>query len=430
MGGAGILPAASHSGMGGAGILPAASHNGTGGAGILPAAAHNGTGGAGILPAAAHNGTGGAGILPAASHNGTGGAGILPAATAGLCRYFSNANLNAIGLSGSMNMPTRRFPPVAAKRARAAHLAPGCAHLKCGPLSVALGRPSPQFVRPVSRRLSGPRRYPLIASLLAAFLLLPAGCQNKGDGEKRFALQPPRSAQDEMLRAVETNDPDVRRKSLARVSKSRSHDQDWAIEGYVAIALLESDSQSRSVALRGLDRTTDPRASETALKILNHKDYPPEQVTPPDGLVRADSLRLLADHVRAGHIPAGATDAVREAFIRHLRGDTHREARQASARGLAGCRHADALTALIGGLEDADFAVVYECENSLKILTGQALPPDAAAWREWASAHPADAFAEARDPAPPPNNAQARMEKMAHEFRLINEWLWPAEKKK
>jgi hypothetical protein len=40
------------------------------------------------------------------------------------------------------------------------------------------------------------------------------------------------------------------------------------------------------VALRALARTGDPRAVETALKILNYQSYPPQEVWPPVPLVR------------------------------------------------------------------------------------------------------------------------------------------------
>ena len=80
---------------------------------------------------------------------------------------------------------------------------------------------------------------------------------------------------------------------LPRWPTARNTTRRWAIKGFIAISLLESDPQTRCVAVRGLGRTGDPRAVDTCLKILNHRAYPAAEVYPPDDLCRWDATDAL-----------------------------------------------------------------------------------------------------------------------------------------
>ena len=106
-----------------------------------------------------------------------------------------------------------------------------------------------------------------------------------------------------------------RRDAVAEISKSKDYDREWAIKGFVAIALLESDEQTRCVAIRALARTGDPRATETTLTILNVDEYKPEEVWPPTALVRWDACVALADLSAAGQVPAEQRERVRETLM-------------------------------------------------------------------------------------------------------------------
>ena len=238
-----------------------------------------------------------------------------------------------------------------------------------------------------------------------------------------------RTPQQYMIVAVSSEDPDARRDAVARVSKSKKYGEEWAIKGFVAIACLESDAQTRCVAIRALGRTEDPRAVETMLKILNHEDYPPQEVWPPVALVRWDATEVLADLAAAGRIPVEQTERVRETFLDHLKGDPDRHARLAAARGLGYCPTEDVVQALIGGLRDEDFAVVHQCEDSLVRLTGRTHDSDMLGWEDWLEANRDDPFAHAGEVPesrrPPYTN---RWEKFAYDTKDLARFLWPGAK--
>lgn len=229
-----------------------------------------------------------------------------------------------------------------------------------------------------------------------------------------------------MLVAVSSEDPDARRDAVARVSKSKEYDREWAVKGFVAIALLESDAQTRCVAIRALGRTSDPRAAETMLKILNYRDYRPEEVWPPTAIVRWDATQVLASLSERDAIPEEMRDAVCETLLDRLRLDADRHARLAAARGLGHYPRLEAVEALIAGLEDEDFAVVHECEVALVKLTGYTHDGNALAWQDWLDEHRDAPFAkrghvpESRQP--PYTN---RWEKVSYRTKDLLKFLWP-----
>jgi hypothetical protein len=276
------------------------------------------------------------------------------------------------------------------------------------------------------------------AGLLAGLVLLAsvAGCSNNEasvdaslDRAFKKLFEPRRTPQQYMVLAVSSEDADVRRDAVAKISESKLYDREWAVKGFIAIALLESEEQTRCVAIRALARTSDPRAFQTMLKILNHRDHPPEEVWPPTDLVRWDATLALAVLSEKDAILEEQRDAVQAALIERLRRDSNRHARIAAARGL-GCYLDEAvIEALIAGLRDEDFTVAHECENSLVKLTGRTHNTDVLAWEEWFDEHRDRAFAHAGEIPPerqlPYDN---RWEKSWWETKELVRWLWPGEK--
>jgi len=269
-------------------------------------------------------------------------------------------------------------------------------------------------------------------TILALFPLV--GCQEgsietKLDQGFKQLFQPRKTPQQYMLVAVSSEDPDLRRDAVARISKSKDYHREWAIKGFVAIALLDSDPQTRCVAIRALARTGDPRATETALKILNYRDYPPQEVWPPVALVRWDATLTLADLSAAGHVPEQQRQQVYKTLLDRLRLDADRHVRIAAARGLACYPTVETVRALIAGLRDEDFAVAHQCEESLVKLTGRTHDTDAAAWEQWLAQNQNDVFAHAgqipESRRPPYRN---RWEKAAYDTADLIRWLWPGAK--
>lgn len=234
-----------------------------------------------------------------------------------------------------------------------------------------------------------------------------------------------------MLVAVTEEDPDLRRDAVSRIAQSKQNGKEWAIKGYSTIALLETNSQTRCVAIRALARTGDPRAAEVLLKILNYADQPPEEVRPPDDLCRWDATLGLAGLSAAGQVPAEARDAARDALLNVLKGDTNRNARAAAARGLGYYSSLEVVQALIEALRDADFAVVHECEESLVRLTGSTQNCSAPAWEAWYAANEQDLFAHAGQVPASRRPAQRNgFEKAGEDLRRLWEWTAPATEKR
>jgi hypothetical protein len=269
-----------------------------------------------------------------------------------------------------------------------------------------------------------------ICVALAAALLPSAGCSDQKINDFVVKIfEPKRTPQQHMLAAFAAEDPDLRRDSLAKVAQSKEFDRDWAIRGYVAIALLDTDTQARCVALRALARVPDPRAVDTALKLLNYRQYPPQEVRPPDALCRWDATVVLVEQSAAGRVPPERAEEVRAALCDRLRLDSDRHVRAAAARGLAYYPTPQTVEALVAGLNDESFAVVYECEESLVRLTGCTHHCDALAWEEWVAANRENLFAQAGNIPPsrrPPY--RNRLEKVGYDVNQFVRWLVPAGK--
>ena len=267
--------------------------------------------------------------------------------------------------------------------------------------------------------------------------MLASGCSgNEGkfdatlDSAFKKIFTPRRTPQQYMIIAVSDADPDLRRDAVAKVAESKKHDQEWAIKGFVAIALLESDPQARCVAIRALGSIGDRRAVETCLKILNYREHPPEQVRPPNDLCRWDATAALAE-LAAGLVPEELRGEVLETLLDRLRGDPDRHVRIAAARGLQHFAELPAVRGLIDGLRDEDFAVVHECEQSLAWLTGVTHNCEPYLWEQWLSAHEDDVFAEGGtlpESRRPPYDS--RWGKMTYQTKQFLQWIFPGSKEK
>lgn len=213
---------------------------------------------------------------------------------------------------------------------------------------------------------------------------LVAGCGQKQldkTVKSWFNRKPPGQ---QMFVALQEEDPDLRRQAVLVIAKSDSSAQQWAIKALDTIARTDPNSQVRCAAIRGLGRSGLPEAVQPLLMILNWSDYPDEVLYPPDHDVRWDAVAVLSSLCGWGLVPDQQLPQVRQTLLRLLRGDDSRNVRLEAARGLA-CfgRDRHVLDALIAALNDPDFAVVYQAEQSLMSLTGMTLDHDSAAWLAW-----------------------------------------------
>jgi hypothetical protein len=279
--------------------------------------------------------------------------------------------------------------------------------------------------RPLARWLVG----------AGAALALASGCSEGSfnatlDASVQKLFAPKRTPQQYMLIAVSDADPDLRRAAVTKVAESEKYDEQWAIKGFIAIALLESDSQARCVAIRGLGKSGDPRAAETCLKILNYRRHPPNEVRPPDDLCRWDATAALAE-LSGGPLSDELRSQMLETLLDRLKSDPDRHVRMAAARGLQHLSDPDAVRGLIEGLRDEDFAVVHRCEQSLAWLTGVTQDCDPYLWEQWLGAHQEDLFAqggELPDSRKPPY--EGWWGGVSYKTKQFFQWAFPGRKEK
>jgi HEAT repeat protein len=236
----------------------------------------------------------------------------------------------------------------------------------------------------------------LPAAAVAALAL--ASCRSGGD--HWWSVR--RSPQQEMLRALEAEDPDVRRQALTRVVESDQVTSDWAFDGLDAVARTDPDSQVRCTAIAGLRRCGRPEAVETLLQIL-HADRHPDRVAPPDAIVRCEAVNALSRLCAAGRADEQCRSAACETLISLLTGDADRHVRLSAADGLSAFRDPRVLPVLVGSLRDRDFGVAFAARKSLVALTGMEFGYDPPAWQQWL-----DQTAEPFTNAPPPKKPQHR----------------------
>lgn len=243
-------------------------------------------------------------------------------------------------------------------------------------------------------------------------------------------FEPKRTPQQEMLIAFSSTDPDQRRESLTKVAESDAAHDEWAVSSYVTIALLDDDAQARCVALRALAQTDDPRAVDACVQVLNYRDYP-NDVRTPTSVCRWDAAEALADLASRGVVTEEQRDKTVQTFLTLLQLDTDWHARAAAARGLGNFPAREVVTALIRGLEDKEFSVVYECEESLVRLTGVTNNCNPLAWERWQMEHADDLFAhrgEVPESRQPPYST--RVGKAAYNMKEFWKWLVPERKEK
>lgn len=281
---------------------------------------------------------------------------------------------------------------------------------------------------------SRPRRWraDAAAALAAALALLAlAACEDQHieliDPE---IFEPRLSPREYMLVAVSDADPDKRRRATARLAESDQVNTDWAIEGLATIAAVDSDAQTRCVAIRGMARSGGPRAVDTALLLLSDpQSAGHEQVRAPDALTRAEAAAALAELAARGAVPDDRREAVAAALLGRLANDRDRHVRRASARALGGFPQPAVVDGLIQGLRDDDFAVAYQCEMSLVKLTGVTHDCEVLAWKTWASENAGNLFAQAGNV---PDHRKPHytndIEAMSYSTQQWFRWIFPGKK--
>lgn len=272
-----------------------------------------------------------------------------------------------------------------------------------------------------------------VAAVAACLSLALTACQ---DPELDFNLsdlkmelfEPKRPPRECMMTATSESDADTRREALVRVARSPEYAEPWAVDGYVTIALLETDSQTRCVAIRSLERIADDRAMETLLRVMSADGATSQPVRPTSDVCRADAALSVSRMLETGKVTDERRAAAGPILRKLLTGDSNAGVRRAAARGLGFIRDPENVSTLIAGLRDTEFSVVYECEDSLVRLTGVTQRTNAADWETWLEQNRDSLFAGAGNvPESRRSPYDGPFGKTMHDMKTTWDWLFPAD---
>lgn len=199
---------------------------------------------------------------------------------------------------------------------------------------------------------------------IVVLVAFATGCSPTGDGAGRSGFMKKLfgpSPKQLVVQMFESEDPDLRRDAIERLSK-----KDWGRRGaYLkAYAIMTTDSAAtvRSAAVRALGRAGDAEYAKEVIVALSDR----QESVRTDAAVALDSIFT--------------PDAVGPLSLR-ANSDVSSDVRVASARALRHYRRKDVLETLLGCLGDPKLAVRCRAAESLTELTGENAGTDAGAWR-------------------------------------------------
>lgn len=235
--------------------------------------------------------------------------------------------------------------------------------------------------------------YSIVATICIGLTLGATGC-NKSN-KRDWRPDSMRSGDEWMQMALESQQPDERRRGVVGLAQSRDASTDWALKVYDTVARSDIDPSVRCAALRAMEEIADPSSQATAIAIMQCGDKPVDGVVKAPGSVRWGAARVLhaIAQKNAGDF-ASTPPGELTALIDVAKGDSDHHVRITAIDTLGFYRVKSVPPALVDVLEDDDFAIRRAAESSLVALTGVTHHYDADAWRAWLS-KTGDPFAQA-----------------------------------
>ena len=178
--------------------------------------------------------------------------------------------------------------------------------------------------------------------------------------EPMFPPTPSEVARD----AFDMSSPDKRRRAIGLLSSATWGGNEDYVRLYRA-AITDSDNTVRAAGISALGRHGVPEDAPRIARYLA-LDYPP--------YVRWEAAMAL----QKLHNP----EVVRP-LLQTLSDDEEIDVRMAAAKALGQYPQVPVYDALVGALNDQRFAVAYQAQQSLNLLTGQDFGLDAAQWTKW-----------------------------------------------
>ena len=235
---------------------------------------------------------------------------------------------------------------------------------------------------------------PVVGLLLAVTLAGLGGCSKSHTRFKSPGLMNESDCAACLKLALDSESPDVRREAVIQISKTSHLTKDVVVKALGEIARTDSSESVRYAAVRALARAGVPGVIDPLLAVLTAEEERGEPKAIHVGAARCAAMEGLDPLLDLGALNPTQRDTCRAAALECLAKNRVREVRLSAARLLRQFQDVQVLDALIEGLEQRDFGIVYESERSLGHLTGQRFEYDAVAWRQWRAAT-SEPFAEA-----------------------------------
>ncbi len=180
--------------------------------------------------------------------------------------------------------------------------------------------------------------------------------------------------------ALDSGNPDDRRKALLSLVDQPGAKSEQAFRALDVIARTDTSSPVRQGAVAVLGNYRDSRPVDTMFQLLRFREYP-RTVRPADDPLIWTAVNSLNGLAARGLVQEDRQDALVETLAELQRSSRNHQVRISATQTLGRFDTLAATDALIEGLTNRDFGVVFEARVALRRLTGMDGGDDPAAWR-------------------------------------------------
>lgn len=217
----------------------------------------------------------------------------------------------------------------------------------------------------------------------AVLVISGAASCSVSDGFPWLHVGGPKGGAHWLAMALESEQPDDRRRGINGLSESPEAATDWAIRVYDTVARTDRDTMVRRAALRAMSVAANGDRVPTVLKLLRSDRQRFSDVRPAPASVRWSAARLL---LKVVHDYAYREDQRREiidTLVERLPIERDVNVRLTLVDTLGYFPEREAAMALIDAMNGDGFAIRHAAEMALVSMTGVTHHHDPEAWRRW-----------------------------------------------